>query len=343
MSEGMTPNAAAALLTPFSTGLLPFPEGARSLLLRAAADPALAPWRGGLVCAQGFRPAFNALAAAGFDVRPDAPEEGGFATVLCLLSKHKAVALADVARALDLVAEGGLVVCAGAADAGAAAVEKAAARAFGGIGRLSKHHCRVFWLRRNGPLPPLCASWRAAAGARPVAAIEAVSAPGVFGWDRIDPGSRLLAGCLDARISGRVADFGAGWGYLCREMLRRCPGIASLDAVEAEAAALAAARLNLAPPPGVALALRWHDVLAEPGLGPYDWVISNPPFHDGKAGDPEIGRGFIRAARAALAPGGHLLLVANRHLPYESAIDAAFSARAVAAEDSAFKVIEART
>lgn len=343
MSEDMTSNAVAALLTPFSTGLLPFPEGERSLFLCAEADPALAPRRGGLVCTQGFRPAFNALAAAGFDARPEPPEEGGFAAVLCLLSKHKAVALADVARALDLVAEGGLVVCAGAADAGAAAVEKAAARAFGAIGRLSKHHCRVFWLRRSGPLPPVCADWRATAEQRFVPAIAAVSVPGVFGWDRIDPGSRLLAACLDARICGRVADFGAGWGYLSREMLGRCPGIRSLDAVEAEAAALAVARRNLAPPPGVALAFRWHDVLAEPGLGPYDWVISNPPFHEGKAGDPEIGRGFIRSARAALAKGGRMLLVANRHLPYESAIDAAFSSRAVIAEDKAFKVIEART
>ncbi len=71
-------------------------------------------------------------------------------------------------------------------------------------------------------------------------------------------------------------------------------------------------------------------------------MVSNPPFHDGKDGDPEIGRGFIRAARAALVPGGRLLLVANRHLPYETAIDATFKGRATVAETRAFKVIEAR-
>ena len=175
-----------------------------------------------------------------------------------------------------------------------------------------------------------------------MAATGAVSAPGIFGWDRLDAGSRLLVEHLDARIGGRVADFGAGRGFLGREMLARCPELRALDVVEAKIAALDAARRNLTVPTGVAVAFRWHDVVFETGLGPYDWVICNPPFHDSKTGDPEIGRGFIRAAHAALVPGGRLLLVANRHLPYEAAIDAVFKGRSLVAESPAFKVIEAR-
>ncbi len=197
----------------------------------------------------------------------------------------------------------------------------------------SKHHFRVFWLRRGeGDLAGACAEWLVAAELRPVAATGAVSAPGIFGWDRLDAGSRLLAEHLDARIGGRGADFGAGWGFLGRETLARCPELRALDA----------ARRNLTVPTGVAVAFRWHDVVFETGLGPYDWVICNPPFHDSKTGDPEIGRGFIRAAHAALVPGGRLLLVANRHLPYEAAIDAVFKGRSLVAESPAFKVIEAR-
>lgn len=329
-----------ALILPFETGVLPPLASGRTVFLRAEADAALAPLKSTLVCEQGFRPAFNALAAAGFDARPEVAETG-FDRALVLISKHKAVALADLARAYAMLKPGGVLVAAGRGDAGGQAVAKVAAKAFPEIGQASKHHCRVFWLRRVDTPPPVLDDWRAGAAMRPVGAIDAVSAPGVFGWDKIDKGSALLAETLDARIAGRVADFGAGWGYLSREILRRCPGVAALDAVEAEYAALAAARQSLSPPTGVALNFRWHDVVAEPGLGLYDWVITNPPFHEGKAGDPDIGRAFIRAARMALAPKGRMLLVANRHLPYETAISAAFRAQRVVAETPAFKVIEA--
>ncbi len=327
-----------ALMLPVETGMVPLPPG-RGVFLRAEADAAVLPLRPSLVCEQGFRPAFNALAAAGFAAQAEVAETG-FDYALVLVSKHKAAALADLARAHAMVKPGGLLLAAGRGDAGGQVVAKAAAKAFAEVGQASKHHCRVFWLRRGDP-PPVLEAWRAGAEMRHVAAIGAVSAPGVFGWDKIDKGSALLAETLDARIAGRVADFGAGWGYLSREILARCPGVARLDVVEAEHAALAAARRNLAAPEGVELAFRWHDVAAEPGLGLYDWVVTNPPFHEGKAGDPDIGRAFIRAARMALAPKGRMLLVANRHLPYETAIAAAFRAQRVVAETPAFKVIEA--
>jgi 16S rRNA (guanine1207-N2)-methyltransferase len=333
-------NELTALMLPFETGALPPLPSGRTVFLRAEADAALAPLKSTLVCEQGFRPAFNALVAAGLDARPEVAETG-FDHALMLISKHKAVALADLARAHAMLKPGGVLVAAGRGDAGGHAIAKTAAKAFPEVAQASKHHCRVFWLRRGEATPPVLAEWLAAADFRHVAAIDAVSAPGVFGWDKIDKGSALLAESLDARIVGRVADFGAGWGYLSRELLKRCPGIAKLDVVEAEQAALAAARRNLAGREDVAIAFRWHDVAVEPGLGLYDWVITNPPFHEGKADDPDLGRAFIKAARRALAPKGRMLLVANRHLPYEPAISAAFRAQRCVAETPAFKVIEA--
>lgn len=329
----------SALMLPFETGALPLPEAGRGVCLRAEADPALVPLRERLLCEQGFRPQFNALIAAGFAAQAEAREQGlDFALVLA--SKHKVAALADLARAYTMLKPGGVLICAGRSDAGAQSVAKVAAKLFPEVAQASKHHCRVFWLRR-GDVPPEVEAWITAAAPRQVAAIDAVSAPGVFGWDKIDKGSALLAGCLDARISGRVADFGAGWGYLSREILARCPGVVALDVVEAEHAALGFARRNLAAPDGVRLGFRWHDVAAEPGLGLYDWVVTNPPFHAGKDGDPEIGRAFIAAARKALAPKGRLLLVANRHLPYEACIAKLFRGMRTLAETPAFKVIEA--
>ncbi|MDT9081655.1 methyltransferase, partial [Escherichia coli] len=58
--------------------------------------------------------------------------------------------------------------------------------------------------------------------------------------------------------------------------------------------------------------------------GPFDAVVMNPPFHNGRAADPALGLAFIRAAAHALTPSGTLWMVANRHLPYEAALREAF-------------------
>ncbi len=330
----------ATLMLPFESGALRLPDAGRALFLRAEAAPALEPLGERLLCVQGFRPAFDALAAAGFHAVPEAEGEG-YDLALVLLGKHKAAALGDLARALERLAPGGMLVAAGRNDEGAQPILKRLRSACGEAVEISKHHCRAAWLRRPETLPPEVAAWAADAQPRAVAATGAVAAPGVFGWDKIDAGSKLLAETLDARVKGRVADFGAGWGYLSREILARCPGVAALDLLEAEHAALAAARGNVAAPESVALRFDWCDVAAAPKLGPYDWIVTNPPFHAGKSGDPEIGRAFIRAARKALAPRGRLLLVANRHLPYEATLTQAFRAVRTVAETSTFKVIEA--
>ena len=54
----------------------------------------------------------------------------------------------------------------------------------------------------------------------------------------------LLARHLPREMKGRIADLGAGWGWLAAQALTR-PEIRELHLVEAEADALACARLNV--------------------------------------------------------------------------------------------------
>ena len=68
-------------------------------------------------------------------------------------------------------------------------------------------------------------------------------------------------------------------------------------------------------------------------------MICNPPFHAGRAADPALGVAFIAAAGRILKPGGALWLVANRHLPYERALDARFQTLQTLAETGRFKAI----
>jgi 16S rRNA (guanine1207-N2)-methyltransferase len=247
-------------------------------------------------------------------------------------------------RAVASVAPGGRVVACQANDEGAKSGEADLKALAGAGGVLTKQHCRVFWTQplHGAADADLLAKWRALDAPRRIADGRYLSRPGVFAWDRLDAGSRLLVEHLPADLGGRAADLGAGFGYLSDALLRRNPGIVALDLHEAEARALAMARHNLAgQAQRVALGFLWHDVTA--GLVQrYDVIVTNPPFHaPGRAERghrPPLHRGRGRA----LNPGGRLWLVANRHLPYEAVLDEAFGQARIVAERDGYKVVEAR-
>ena len=191
-----------------------------------------------VVAEQSYRPEF--LKLAGAVPRLDG---GVHAQGLVLLTKHKEENFANIARGWALLAPGGTLVCSGANDDGAASLEKHVAKAFGPVQSLSKFHCRVFWFAKSEKAPP--DYWRGLARLQPVADGAWLSQPGVFSWDRIDDGSALLAQHLPADLSGDIADFGCGWGYLSRTLLARAPAIKKIDLIDAEQLALDAARANV--------------------------------------------------------------------------------------------------
>jgi 16S rRNA (guanine1207-N2)-methyltransferase len=329
------------LLLPFDDGLLDWPRDG-VLFLRARFGSALRA-RAGLVCEQSFRPEADALEAAGLALR-DGDASRRYAAVLVLPPRQRDEARALFARAIASTAPGGRVIACAPNNEGARSAEADLAALAGPVAHLGKHKCRVVW---TAPLhgavdPDRAAQWAVFDAPRPIEGGRFVSRPGVFAWDRIDAASRLLAHSLPADLAGDAADLGAGYGYLSAELLERCPGIRTLDVIEAEARALELARANLAPQAGRAeLRFHWLDVTR--GLpGRYDVIVSNPPFHaQGRADRPDLGRRFIEAAAAALKPHGRFWLVANRHLPYESALTAGFAQVRTAAAQGGFKVIEA--
>jgi 16S rRNA (guanine1207-N2)-methyltransferase len=277
-----------------------------------------------VVVVSGFAPDVEAFAAAGYACAPLA--EGNVAAALVVLPRAKRLAQALIARAVELGA--GPVIVDGTRTDGVDSILKAVRSRVAVSGPVNKAHGKLFWFEGGdfsdwaaGAPQELEGGWR--------------TAPGVFSADGVDPASALLAGLLPGNLTGRVADLGAGWGYLSAQVLKR-DGVKSVELVEAERAALDCARLNVTDPRA---RFHWADATTWRPEAPMDHVVTNPPFHQSRAADPGIGQGFIHAARAMLRPGGRLWLVANRHLPYEEAIRAGFGTVEEIGGDGRFKVL----
>ena len=159
--------------------------------------------------------------------------------------------------------------------------------------------------------------------------------PGVFSWDRLDPGTALLMEALP-RLSGRGADLGCGIGVLAHGVLAS-GAVTGLELVDIDRRAVEATRRNV---DDARARPAWADA-RELSLTGLDFVVMNPPFHAAGEEDRGIGPAFIRKAAASLRTGGRLWLVANRHLPYEAALDAVFKRVAPLAEANGFKVMTA--
>lgn len=176
----------------------------------------------------------------------------------------------------------------------------------------SQHHCRLMELdpetlpEQGDPL-----SLRL-----PYPEADFLSCPGLFSWERFDPGSQLLLEFLPTHLSGRGADLGCGPGLLARQLLKR--GCAQLDLVDVDQRAVRAAEANCAHDErcrGL-----WLDLVKEKPPGGYDWVTLNPPFHGSGHEDRALGIALLTRAVGALRRSGTLWMVANQHLPYQEAL-----------------------
>jgi len=329
------------LLLPFEEALLPRMEGVRVLMLNARASPALPQaardWR----LQQDFRPHVDALAREGLGSTPELPA-GEFDTVLLPAPRQRQHGRALLAQAWARLAPGGVLLACAGNEAGGRSLQRDLEALAGATHALSKHRCRVSWAVKEGEGDAALAQEWLRADEPAVNDAAMLSRPGVFAWDRVDPASALLAAQLPSDLSGRGADLGAGHGYLSMQLLARNPGVRALDLYEADARALALARANLGEREGVDFDFHWQDVAAGLPRTDYDFIVSNPPFHEDRAERPELGRAFIAAASAALRAGGRFLMVANKQLPYEAELAKAFSSVRTLVERDGFKVIEAR-
>jgi 16S rRNA (guanine1207-N2)-methyltransferase len=178
------------------------------------------------------------------------------------------------------------------------------------------------------------------------------SQPGIFCWDKLDGGTALLLKHLP-KLAGRGADFGCGIGLLSLAALKSRE-VTALTLIDNDRRAIDAARKNVADPRAT---FSWADVRtfsasvaaksflrsAQPPVGPteLDFVVMNPPFHDGGTEDRSLGLAFLKRGADALRSGGVLWLTANRHLPYEAEMLPLFASMTQVVSTNGFKVYKA--
>lgn len=161
--------------------------------------------------------------------------------------------------------------------------------------------------------------------------------PVTFATQMIDDDqARMLQHFIEIQI-----DLACGNGVLGLAAARQ--GLArNLVFCDESAMAIASARLNTSRMfPRESNKFHFHH---GDGLEHYDGataqlILCNPPFHQEHTVNESAGRRLLDQCGRHLAPGGHLLLVANRHLDYFSLLRSTFSEVKKCAGNSKFNVL----
>lgn len=153
------------------------------------------------------------------------------------------------------------------------------------------------------------------------------SKPGVFGWNKIDQGTKLLLNCFDNLISKpeqnplSVLDLGCGYGFIGLSIDNL--GFQDITATDNNAAAIIAAKKN-------AQLMRTPMQVIPSNCAKnidkyFDIVLCNPPFHRGFEHHQDLTELFLTQAKKHLTPDGFCLFVVNRFINLEQIANTQFN------------------
>lgn len=289
-----------------------------------------------LNCEQPNRPRYLELKNQGYEVNSYlAKSEPNYDICIIAFGKFREKNDELLARAKIITRQNGVIIIGGSKNTGIASAKKRIAKETIVEENHIKHHAVAFSFRNQGATKDdeLVIQNQKFVG-------RFVTVSGLFSSNKIDIGSSMLANYFSGRLKGRVADLGAGWGYLSAQAIKASNNIDVIELFEAEWRGIESCRKNLEEHSNkLTIKYHWHDVPNEMISGKFDTVIMNPPFHAGKELAVGLGQQFIETASNIIKPKGGLFMVANSHLAYESLIRKCFTNMSVLQESSGFKII----
>jgi 16S rRNA (guanine1207-N2)-methyltransferase len=297
-----------------------------------------------LTLVQTLRSHYRALEQGGYQVHTELPTATPlFDLAIVVPTNQKIESRGSIAYALSLLAPEGIVVVAAENARGGKSYRKELTTLCGETtDSWSKRHCTISWAKRPDTLSPYVLESLKSYHYQSVTddGITFISRPGIYGWDSIDRGSKLLIEHGSIPRTGNGADIGCGYGYLSMQLLREEHAIASLHLIDVEHLSIEAARRTIEPLKGrCTTEYFWLDAECEKLPAMYDWVMINPPCHREERLDYSIGEACITKALHHLKPGGQISLVALETIPYEKTLRAHQISFRETIRSSGFKVL----
>ena len=267
----------------------------------------------------------------------------GYQWIMLGLPRQKALLDMLLACTPALLAADGSVWLSGENKAGVKSADKLLKRYFGKVRKLdSARHCTLYQASQPLQQQPFAAqSFRKEWPLNYQGSIFRIcSYPGVFAHGRLDQGTALLLDTMTGMdIDGDVLDFACGAGVI-GACIAGTNEHASVSFLDNSALALQACEetLDTNKLSGTVLA---SDGLTEVTTS-YDLIISNPPIHAGIKTDTHLSIRLLDNVREHIRPAGRLIMVANKHLPYERWLERKFRRVSELSSNDHFKIISAQ-
>ena len=253
--------------------------------------------------------------------------DNNFTQIFFRVSKEKAATHFIINNAERLLCKGGQLILCGEKNDGIKSYAETAAKSFNSPKNINKN--RSIYLasirrsdQKNKCTPKIEAddnNYLSLRNCIPYLDHKLISKPGIFGWEKIDNGSKFLGDFIPDFLSlfnrklKNILDLGCGYGYL--SIRANSYTKAKITATDNNAAAISACTENF-------LKLNINgEVIADDCAHNmnklFDAIICNPPFHRGFETDKQLSKKFVNSSYDRLRKGGMALFVVNCFVPIE--------------------------
>jgi 16S rRNA (guanine1207-N2)-methyltransferase len=164
------------------------------------------------------------------------------------------------------------------------------------------------------------------------------SLPGIFSNDRLDEGTKLLLDTVEFPEQNRILDVGCGYGIIGMTAAVQAKN-SWIDMVDVNLLAIAATQRNSSRNNIDNVRVFVSDLLEKVSENKYQLILSNPPFHTGKEVDYIVATSLFKQAEQVLEPGGKIIIVANKFIPYENLMKKTFNNVTTLAQTGKFIVL----